>query len=244
MRPNIFVLMAGDGQRFANVGYEVPKPLIVAKNKTILEHTLSSLPSIETFSLTFAIRQEHEVSHNVSSFLKQKYGTNINIKIFEKKTRGNLETALETLKEFSVNGPILFLDADNKYDGSNFISFVEKLPALAHAVICCFKPLDDSEKWCFAKINSLQEVEYISEKKKIEDGLPMVGVFYYNDTKTFVDIGNKILSSNQTTKGEFYMSQTIQKFLDEKYQVYGLVVENVVPLGTPEDLEKFVNNKI
>jgi len=238
----IYVLMAGDGFRFSSVGYETPKPLIMAKDKTILEQTLSSLPDIKSYSLTFAIREEHEKTHNVSQFLKEKFGSDINIKIFKEKTRGNLETALETLKEFPANGPILFLDADNKYNGSFLKTFVEQLPSNQPcAAICCFQPLDNSEKWCFANINSFQQVEKISEKKKIDFGLLMVGVFYYNNSEVFSKIGNEILFSNKTSKGEFYMSQTIQKFLDEKYQVYGLIVDDVVPLGTPEDLEKFIN---
>ena len=36
--------MAGEGKRFANEGYSLPKYLIKVKNKSLLEWSLDSLP--------------------------------------------------------------------------------------------------------------------------------------------------------------------------------------------------------
>ena len=40
---NIIIPMAGEGNRFQDVGIEIPKPLIVTNGKTLIEHSIESL---------------------------------------------------------------------------------------------------------------------------------------------------------------------------------------------------------
>lgn len=248
---NIVILMAGEGSRFKDVGYPLPKPLIEVGDKHILEWTTRSLPFIRHYeeptpkikiNMYFAVRTEHENNFEITSRLKKIYGNNIKLKFFDKLTRGNLETAYLTCQEIDNNDETLILDSDNHYDGSRLLDFLSmhRGKSAYFGSICYFEPIDNSHKWCFAvlKGNLVQNLLEKDEKALSLGGKPMVGVFYYNSKDLFLEVAKFILGSKEVVMGEFYMSQSIQCLIDNGIPVFGLRVGNVKPLGTPEDIIK------
>lgn len=247
---NIVVLMAGEGQRFADEGYTVPKPLIKTRGKTILEWTTSSIPLIkhntnepQPYTITFAIRTHHDNNQQLTSFLKRVYGPDTRIVCFDELTAGNLATATIASQGLADDEPLLILDADNRYDGSNLFEFINSVAEPEHAVLCVFEPLDDQEKWCFAKTDSQGKVSAISEKKRIEDGKPMMGVFYYSSKELFAEASDCVEQAGKKVRGEFYMSQTIDALLEMNKPVFAYTSPKVAPLGTPADLKEFENDE-
>ncbi len=236
--------MAGDGKRFVDAGYtEKIKPLIEVNGKTILEWTIDSIPGLKENKLNFAIRTEHNKDNNLIEWLVTTY-KKTGLKSFDSPTRGNLETAyLSCLELFKNNldSELLILDSDNHYDGSKLLDQLKELRQYKQAgAICCFEPQDDDNKWCFAKLKSDDTVMSIHEKIFVQDSYPMVGVFYFSSTQLFLNLASEILKTNKMVKNEFFMSQAINKLLEKRIPVYGIMVEKVVPLGTPEDVKKFI----
>ena len=58
MKTNLLLPIAGNGQRFIDAGYSVPKPLIEINGKTILDRSLESV-KIDNCNLIFIIREDH-----------------------------------------------------------------------------------------------------------------------------------------------------------------------------------------
>ncbi len=249
----ILVVMAGAGSRFEEVGYPLPKPLIEVNDKHIIEWTTRSLPFIDHYSedtkqnITFAIRSQDQEKFQMKERLKKIYGNKIDIISFDEMTRGNLETAFIASKKFDDDEEILILDSDNHYDGSNLENFIDvlKMKENLFSLICTFEPIDNSHKWCFA-IKQGSIVRELLEKDKnaiSKGGKPMVGVFYFSKKSIFDKIARFILSQNEMVNNEFFMSQSIQACIDLAIPVYGHKVENVIPLGTPEDIIKVRENE-
>ena len=249
----IVVLMAGEGKRFTDVyGQDCYKPFVEVNGKTILEWTLSSIPEIQKFSVDFVIQAKHEKKFQVIKRLRQIFSSSLNydVLILQYPTQGNLETAYLFNNYYNDSEEdILFLDSDNYYDGSKLISFIEnkKKENGAFCLICGFEPLDDSAKWCFMEIGPREnEVKGLYEKdvKSLKrGGKPMVGVFYFSDRKRFNDAARQCFNKQQKTGNEFYLSSAV---LNYEGSVYGLIVDKVIPLGTPEDVgefQKIKNNK-
>src|SRR5438067_1608211 len=93
----LVVVMAGEGKRFTDKGFTVPKPLIEVKGKTILDWTLTSIgPWLGKHPLSFAIRAEHDDQYQIVNKLKKVYGDETRFQKFSATTRGNLETAYIT----------------------------------------------------------------------------------------------------------------------------------------------------
>lgn len=245
----IVVLMAGEGQRFVKAGYTTPKPLIEVHGKTILEWTTDSILGHLTGNpLTFAIRSEHRDLYGLDDYLKRLYGNATICQTFDHLTRGNLETAFVTSQEKLRNkaNSVLFLDSDNHYDGSKFLSLVdEKIRDKKSEnciVLCYFEPMDDSKKWCFCSVDSQGKVLGLVEKDYLENGKPMVGFFYWSSLEFFEKIAKAVLENEKPAKNEFYMSQAVEFALQHKFSVYAFKSDLMVPLGTPEDVERFKND--
>lgn len=241
---SVIVLAAGEGKRFVDAGYTTPKPFIDINGKTIIEWTLSSIPNLSKVDMIAIRNQDYDYSPRCYHLSKL-------IVTLEKLTRGNLETALITYNElnyhnFEADKPLLILDSDNYYNGSEFLEYCEMCSYICtrysktkeFAVCCYFDRLDDSNKWAFIKTSLMQNVTQMVEKPDIveSDMFPLVGTFYFSSGRLFHEVAKKIIEDDIMTRGEFYMTQALKRLLEEGVPVYAHKVGNVVPLGTPEDL--------
>ena len=255
---NIVILMAGEGRRFSDAGIVTPKPLIEVNDKTILEWTTRSLPFIQHMDQTldvpiyseqlyFAIREEHE-SYGVSDYLKSVYGSDINIISFKRTTRGNLETAYfaGALMD-NDDDPLLVLDSDNKYNDNGLLrTLAEAYDFEDSMVVSCFEPIDDSDKWAFAVTegNVVTEIREKDASALARGGKPLIGTFWFHSVNQFMSHADFILKHNYKTgvpgKEEFFISQVPNMHLTNGRMVFAHTVTDVVPLGTPEDVERFI----
>lgn len=262
---NVLVLLAGEGKRFTDVGITTPKPLIQINGRSILEWTTRSLPIIQHHlesidtpirpnQMYFAIREEHE-SLGIEAYLKDLYGDDINIISFKKTKdmiglRGNLDTALISAMTIeNSDQPLLILDADNKYDHNNMIEFLNEAYDVENSmVVTCFEPLDDNSKWAFAMTDG-SIVTKIVEKDPTaiaKGGKPLVGAFWFHSTDQFIRYADFIVGNGYRSgvpgREEFYVSQVASLHATNKRPVFAHTVTNVMPLGTPEDVEIFINH--
>jgi NDP-sugar pyrophosphorylase family protein len=254
---NVLVLMAGDGKRFTNVGITTPKPLIEVNDKPILEWTTRSLPfikhaddvdkslSIDSSNLYFAIRQEHE-NDGVCNYLTRVYGDNINFIVFQKTTRGNMETAYVSTLSMPPDEPLLILDADNKYNDCDFLNTLDDASDFPDSmVVTYFDPIDKDPKWAFVFTDGALVKRIVEKDPKAleEGGSPLVGTFWFKTTALFQRYADQLIQTNTrsgiTGREEFYVSQVPSAHIKNGGIVFAHKVSDVVPLGTPEDVEKF-----
>lgn len=235
---NVVVTCAGEGSRFRNKGYAVPKPFIRAKGKTILEWTTRSCDFISPFNeLVLAIRSEHD---SYIPLLNELYPDSI-ILSFDRTTRGNLETAYVCAKSLRLEEPLIVLDCDNAYVGGLTQEVLDGFKRVAngqeHMAVVYFDPLDDSSKWAFAFMDG-DRVTSIEEKSPTaleRGGKPMVGVFYFSSTELFLAEAEARLKE-PANASEYYMSMLPASGVCD---VFAHRVSKMIPLGTPEDVEAF-----
>jgi NDP-sugar pyrophosphorylase family protein len=242
-----FVLMAGNGTRFKNSKYDYTiKPLVKIHGKTILEWTLSSLPKelYENKFINFAIRSEHIEKYDLINYLHS-ITPLVDYKIFDKLTRGNLDTAYQCINSQAFIGehPVLFLDSDNLYGGNEFCNFISSINKEFFAVVNIFEPMDNSTKWCFADVNDQNRVRKIYEKPQsyldVLGWKSMIGSFYFSSISMFRKLAEKILKTQQPIKNEYYMSMVIDEYLKNEIPVFAYKSNYMIPLGDPESCQQF-----
>lgn len=249
---NVLVLMAGRGDRFLQVAhtdprFQVPKPLIPVKGRTILEWTMESFPYVDARQIRFAVRKDHLEDHNVEAFLKARFGERVSITSFDEITRGNLETAYIASQDMVSYEPLFILDSDNAYYHNDLLGDLLKIQdKTPSAAVCYFRAKELEPKWAFVRTNEAGFVDEIAEKDPDiiqRGGLPLVGTFYFDSVKTFRDIAYAILRKGEMSgpegKREFFVSQAIRRMVLGGLPVLGHEVTDVVPLGTPEDVKIF-----
>jgi NDP-sugar pyrophosphorylase family protein len=256
---NVLVLMAGEGQRFKKVGIDTPKPFIKVLDKAILEWTTRSIPQIRHYDETvnphipeellyFAVRADEE-EFGTEDRLKDMYGDDINIISFNRTTAGNLETAYICASTMDPSAPLLILDADNKYNDNNLLDTINDW-SIAHnfvdsMVVSYFDPIDSDPKWAYVISNGALVTEIVEKDVTAlqRGGRPLIGTFCFSSVNLFMKHADFILRNGLKTgikgKEEFFMSQVPALFAANGGLVLAHKVTNVVPLGTPEDVDKY-----
>jgi len=70
---NLLLPIAGKAQRFLDAGYTMPKPLILANHKHVIDWSLESVDYSEC-DLIFIVRLDHIYNFSIDKILKQKFG--------------------------------------------------------------------------------------------------------------------------------------------------------------------------
>jgi choline kinase len=141
--------MAGQGSRFEGSEFKTPKWLIKAKEKTLLEWSINSLPLDICNSIIFIALEDDAIKYNLKELIFHNYKKlipKIKIHLIKKLTRGQAETAL--FAEEFINGslPIGIFNIDTRFDSStlkkNLLrsgldgvigSFISRLPIYSYA---------------------------------------------------------------------------------------------------------------
>lgn len=252
---NILVLMAGRGKRFSDKGYSVPKPMIEVNGKPILQWTTESCPYIrhdgkgqdKDINLHFAVLQEH-LDNGLAKFLHSVYGKNIEIVAFDKVTKGSLDTAYQVCKRMlNKDEDLLVLDSDNKYNDNGLKQFISSLPKRKKTMaIACWNPTEKTlpNKWSNAKLENGRAHGIREKDDSWVDYPALIGIFYFGSTSFFMNYASYIITYvtpiTFNNNKEYYMSMVPSYIISVGEFLHAHTVTDVVPLGTPEDMEKFV----
>ena len=91
--------MAGESSRFFKAGFKIPKYLIEVKGKTLLEHSVNSLPDGLEDEIIFIVLKEHNKFYKTDEIIKRTFEQrNIRVITIERQTRGQSETVFLSRK--------------------------------------------------------------------------------------------------------------------------------------------------
>ena len=80
---NVLLPIAGKAQRFLDEGYTMPKPLIMAQTKQIIDWAMESFDTSRC-NVIFALRLDHIHNFAIDEILKQKFGSDIKIVVIDR----------------------------------------------------------------------------------------------------------------------------------------------------------------
>ena len=108
---NLLLPIAGKAQRFIDAGYTMPKALILAKNKHVIDWAMDSIDTNEC-NLIFMVRVDHVYNFSIDKILKQKFGEDITIVKLKEVTRGALETCTLAREHIDNDLPLIVYTPD------------------------------------------------------------------------------------------------------------------------------------
>ena len=99
-------------------------------------------------------------------------------------------------------------------------------------------------KWSYAKLDDNGFVERVAEKDPISNHAT-VGVYYFKRGKDFVTSVEQMIDKNIRTNGEFYVCPCYNELIENggKVRIFDIKPEQMWGLGTPEDLQTYLNRK-
>jgi HAD superfamily hydrolase (TIGR01509 family) len=234
---NVLIPMAGAGSRFQQAGYTFPKPLIDVEGKPMIQVVVDNLNIEATY--IYVVQKEHREKYNLDTLLNL---ITPNCKIVEVDgiTEGAACTTL-LAKEFIDNDqPLVMANSDQflEWDSNEFMyKMIEQKVDGGIVTFTATHP-----KWSFAKVDEYGYVTEVAEKNPISD-IATVGIYYWAKGSDYVKYAEQMISKDIRTNGEFYTCPTFNEAIADCKKIKTFNIEKMWGLGTPEDLNYYLENK-
>jgi dTDP-glucose pyrophosphorylase len=233
----ILIPMAGQGSRFATEGYTFPKPLIDVDGKPMIQKVVENLNFSAEF--IFLVRKEHIRKYEgLSDTLHRITGGQAKIVEVEGLTEGAAFTALLAKEHINTDEDLLIANSDQviEYRPENFLTM--KNMTTADGIVFTFNAVHP--KWSFAKVDDAGFVTQVAEKVPISN-IATCGIYWYRKGKDFVEAAESMIAKNIRVNNEFYIAPVYNEMIGVGKTVIPFFVQQMHGIGTPEDLQTFLN---
>jgi HAD superfamily hydrolase (TIGR01509 family) len=234
---NVLIPMAGAGSRFQQAGYTFPKPLIDVQGKPMIQVVVDNLNIEATY--IYVVQKEHRAKYNLDTLLNL---ITPGCKIVEVDgiTEGAACTTLLAKEYIDNDQPLVMANSDQfvEWDSNEFM--YKMIEQKVDGGILTFKATHP--KWSFAKVDEYGYVTEVAEKNPISD-IATVGVYYWAKGSDYVKYAEQMISKNIRTNNEFYTCPTFNEAIGDGKKIKTFNIDKMWGLGTPEDLNYYLENK-
>lgn len=235
---NILIPMAGDGKRFFDAGYKVPKPLIDVNGKTMIEVAVESFGLEGQFLFVTREYENHEFNSRLNDVLKS-CSKNPIIKSISYLTEGAAQTCLLMADHIDNGEPLIVTNCDQimKWDSPAFAKFLRS-DEFDGAVVTYPKI---TEKNSYVALNDNGDAVEFAEKKIISNH-SLNGIHYWKRGSDFVRSAKSMIAKNLRINNEFYIAPTYNELIQEgkRIVIYEIPIEQHFATGTPDDLNYYL----
>jgi NDP-sugar pyrophosphorylase family protein len=238
--------MAGEGRRFAEKGFDLPKPLIMVGNKSIIEHALDSL-DIDGNYIFITRSYEKELDFHLESILK-KFDKHCKIIKIDYLTDGPAKTAFlaKTYLQNDENLIITNCDQYTEWQSKEFLEFVKMANLDGCVTTYPYRGIKIGEKspYSFIKVDENDRAICLDEKTAISN-IALNGIHYWKRGQDFLNSGNDMFQANDRVNNEFYISKSFNYMIKRGLHVgyFPMKFGTFYSLGTPDDVTSFLKEK-
>jgi HAD superfamily hydrolase (TIGR01509 family) len=235
---NVLIPMAGAGSRFSKAGYTFPKPLIEVKGKPMIQVVVENL-NIDAQHI-FIVQKDHYEKFHLKTLLNL-VSPGCKIVQVDGVTEGAACTTLLAKEHIDNDYPLLIANSDQfvEWDSNEFMYSM-----VADGIdggVLTFR--STHPKWSFAALDESGYITRIAEKEPISD-IATVGIYYWTKGSDYVTSAEKMIEQNIRVNNEFYVAPVYNEAIDhgKKFKVFD--VKKMWGIGTPEDLDIFLNSEV
>ena len=218
--------MAGLGSRFGN---DVTKPLMDVNSVPMFVHSERCI-GLEFDEYIFITRTEHNLKSTVLEYYPGAHVIEIDYT-----TEGTACTLMLAKQHWQDGSSIFVSNCDQHVEWNGNTDWMQHDGAIA-----VFDCPDKDPKWSYAQTNQSGFVTQVAEKDPISE-LATVGWYYWRDGKQFEQSVIDMMAANDRVNNEFYTCPTYNYLLKQACAVTTFNVDVMQGIGTPEDLQQFLN---
>ncbi len=237
---NIVVPMAGAGSRFAAAGYTDPKPFIDVLGKPMIQWVIENLSTEIEHRFIFVCQSKHQREYDFERKLKKLHLSSEVIEI-DGLTQGAAETVLFASRLIDNNTPLVIANSD-QYIDYNLDKFMVSISD-GNSDGSILTMTSNSPKWSYIRHNKRYQVTEVREKEVIS-AEATVGIYGFARGRDFVYGARSMIQKDLRVNGEFYVAPVYNELIGDglsiSFQNIGTDADQMNGLGTPEDLESFL----
>ena len=236
---NIVVPMAGRGSRFANAGYELPKPLIDVHGRPMIEYVTKNICPTCEHRFIYVCQEEHLEKYNLAEKLEA-ISPGCIIVTIDHITEGAACTVL-LAEEYINNEDALMIANSDQFVDTDINEYLKAMGSADGLIMTM--PANDP-KWSFIQYDEEGYVTLVREKEVISNEAT-VGIYNYAHGSDFVKYAHQMIEKNIRVNNEFYVAPVYNEMIGDGMKiVFCDVGEKMYGLGIPEDLDVFLKSPI
>ncbi len=234
--------MAGEGKRYKDAGYEIPKPLILVSGKPMVVMAAEFLPKADKW--VFICRKEHIDNYGIDEVLESHF-LNSEIIAVDKLTDGQASTCLLAKDLINNNEELLIGACDNGmiWDEEKFEELKKEVDCLVWTFRNNTAVKENTRAYGWVIVDKENNILKTSVKIPISDNPiknhAVVGTFWFKKGKIFVEAAENMIRKNIRVNNEFYVDSVINEVVAAGYKTKVFEVEKYICWGTPDDLRKY-----
>ncbi|KKM93192.1 hypothetical protein LCGC14_1210870 [marine sediment metagenome] len=233
---NVLIPMAGAGSRFEQAGYTFPKPLIEVNGKPMIQVVVENLSLDANF--IFVVQRSHREQYNLDTMLNL-IAPDCKIVEVDSITEGAACTALLAREYIDKDESLFFANSDQFVDWNSAEFMYRMQESEADGGIVTFKATHP--KWSFVKVDNNGYVTEVAEKNPISDNAT-VGFYYWKHGSDFVKYADQMIERDVRVNNEFYVCPVFNQAIEDGKKIKISEVTGMWGLGTPEDLQYYLEN--
>jgi HAD superfamily hydrolase (TIGR01509 family) len=233
---NVLIPMAGAGSRFAAAGYTFPKPLIEVNGKPMIQVVTENL-NVEAHFI-YIVQKNHYDKYNLKQLLNL-ISPGCDIVQVNSLTEGAACTTLLAKELINNDEPLLMANSDQYVEwNSNECLYAFTADGVDGGIVT-FRATHP--KWSFAKLGDDGFVTEVAEKNPISD-IATVGIYYWKKGSDYVKYAEQMIEKDIRTNREFYVCPVFNEAIADGKKIRVKDVPKMWGIGTPEDLNYFLEN--
>lgn len=235
-RVNVVIPAAGQGKRFAEMGYQHPKPLIDVAGRPMIDLVLDDFRAV---GRPIVIMQGRHVKQYCADDLIRRLAPGAEVVQIDGLTEGAACTVLAAADHFDGPNELLLANSDQTVD-VDLSTFVQRMRELdADGGILTFR--DGDPKWSYARCDADGRVVEVAEKRVISDQAT-AGIYYFRRGSDFAAAARRMIDKDIRVNGEFYVCPAFNELILDGKRIFVQEIEKgqMHGLGTPEDLAAYL----
>ena len=233
---NVLIPMAGAGSRFEVAGYTFPKPLIEVRGKPMIQVVVENL-NIEA-RFIYIVQRSHYEKYNLE-FLLKLITPNCEIVQIDGLTEGAACTTLLAREYIDNDDSLVIANSDQFVEWNSGETLYSFMADGIDGGIVTFNATHP--KWSYARIDEFGLVQEVAEKKPISN-IATVGIYFWKKGSDYVKYADNMIEKNIRTNGEFYVCPVFNQAIEDGKKFRIRNIDQMWGLGTPEDLNFFLEH--
>ena len=231
----ILIPMSGAGKRFAEVGYDKPKPLIEFFGKPMVEHVLKNLGLHNEFIL--CVQRAHYDANPALFDRLREQAADLKLVFVEQLTQGAAETCLLAREHIKLDEPLFIANCDQMmvWDQDHF----EEWFAAERLDGCMFTFFKDTTAYSYVEVDDNSLAVRTAEKQVISTHAT-TGIYVWARGSDFIWAAEKMIADNVRVNNEFYVCPVYNWNIARGDRIGIYPPQEHWPIGTPEDLDIYI----
>lgn len=220
----IVIPICGEGRRFSDVGYKLPKFRLPVGGRIVLDYVIDSFSSDAKILIVVNSREN-------ADYLINRYNNDrFKIQFLSQKTKGQAHTVELCLRDQKTDQPLTIFNCDT--------AFITQVKTEMLKATGCFIDVthEEGDHWSFVEVDDKGNVKRVEEKIRISENTS-TGLYHFGSISQFLECCSREKTQRYNTLTEEYVAPLYNHLIDKGVKVTISQRKNadVLKFGTPEE---------